>query len=860
MNIHLQRWFHDTARKKLAALLLVGSFATATFESANAEVPHVLLHSLPDPGTNAQAGTLQGYSVAVDGNIAVAGAPGVAVVDDNQAENSGVVKVYDATTGSLVHILKNPSRAVPYSQSWEEGVDDTFGYSVAVSGTRVVVGAPYENVETTIPGYFNTDAGTAYVYDLASVNPTVPVATLTDPSPEPSAGFGYSVSISGTRVVVGVPGDGGGTGIAYVYDLASAMPSKSVLTLTNPSPQYEAYFGYSVAIAGMRVVVSAPDHNSGATSSGIAYLYDLSSATPETPVATLTNPSPATADRFGYSVGLSGTRLVVGAPYTDAGSNNAGSAFVYDLAGGTPTMPVTTLVNPSPVQSSYFAFSVTISGTRVMVGTHLDDTVDASRAYVYDLASATPDAPVASLNNPGPAAAGVFGFSVAVSGTRALVGAPYDDTRALDAGVVYLYDLASAIPAAPVAALNDPSPAADDHAGVSVAISGTRVVVGAHADDTGAENAGSAYVYDLASATPTVPVVTLHNPNPEESEGGNRFGGSVAISGSLVVIGTPFDVANVGRAYAYDLNGATPAIPVAILTNPSATVADWFGWSVSVSGRRVVVGAPYDDTAGTDAGSAYVYDVASATPTVPVAILTNPNPAMSGSFGRSVAISGARVVLGAPYDYTETHGGIAYVYDLASAAPTVPVATLDNPGSSGDDYFGSAVAIAGTRVVVGAPDDGAYVGSAFVYDLASATPTVPVAALNNPNPEESPGFATRQADHFGASVAIAGTRVVVGAPYENAATDGGIAYVYELVNPTPAVPVATLTNPSPAGFDRFGLSSAIDGTTIVVGDPFDNTTAPDRGAAYVFGPSQPAGFVRPSAQHLPRRARHRPAL
>ena len=93
MNIHLQRRFDDTARISLAALLVSCSFAIATFESANAAVPHVLLHSLPDPGTNAQAGALQGFSVAVDGNIAVAGAPGVAVVDDKQAENSGVVKV-----------------------------------------------------------------------------------------------------------------------------------------------------------------------------------------------------------------------------------------------------------------------------------------------------------------------------------------------------------------------------------------------------------------------------------------------------------------------------------------------------------------------------------------------------------------------------------------------------------------------------------------------------------------------------------------------------------------------------------------------------------------------------------------------
>src|SRR6266516_4077193 len=86
---------------------------------------------------------------------------------------------------------------------------------------------PYENVEATFPGYFYTDAGTAYVYDLASPTPTVPVATLTDPRPATSASFGYSVAVSGTRVVVGVP-VGGSAGTAHVYDLAIATPSASV--------------------------------------------------------------------------------------------------------------------------------------------------------------------------------------------------------------------------------------------------------------------------------------------------------------------------------------------------------------------------------------------------------------------------------------------------------------------------------------------------------------------------------------------------------------------------------------------------------------------------------------------------------
>jgi hypothetical protein len=107
-----------------------------------------------------------------------------------------------------------------------------------------------------------------------------------------------------------------------------------------------------------------------------------------------------------------------------------------------------------------------------------------------------------------------------------------------------------------------------------------------------------------------------------------------------------------------------------------------------------------------------------------------------------VAISGTRVVVNDPPAESDPNGRV-HVYDLGSATPTVPVATLNSSGYP--------VAISGTRVVV----VGSMRTSVYVYDLSSATPTVPVATLTNPDP----GFY----DYFGSSVAISGARVVVGA-------------------------------------------------------------------------------------------------
>src|SRR5688572_15580417 len=113
---------------RLAPLLL--GFAFAAISAAAAQPPFALLHSLYDPGTNTQLLAHQGYSTALDGNLAVVSAP----LANAGGEYPGMVLVYDATTGSLLHSLTNPS-PVRF-----EG----FGESVAISGMLIVVGCRHD--------------------------------------------------------------------------------------------------------------------------------------------------------------------------------------------------------------------------------------------------------------------------------------------------------------------------------------------------------------------------------------------------------------------------------------------------------------------------------------------------------------------------------------------------------------------------------------------------------------------------------------------------------------------------------------------------------------------------------------------
>ncbi len=803
---------------RCAALILLtslGVLAGASGSRDTAAQTYPLLHAIPPPPGGPQTGAQFGLSVAVDGDFTVVGAP----LDDLGGTASGVVKVFNSTTGALLFLLSHPT---PQK-------NDSFGRSVAISGSLVVVGAWQDSTSVTT-------AGSAYVYDLASATPTTALTILSNPAPTAAGTFGISVAISGNRVVVGAAGDDQGApdaGTAYVFDIGSGTPGTPIAVLNNPGPGFGDNFGFSVGISGTRVVVGALFDDTGASLSGSAYVYDLAGGTPTSPVLTLNNPDPARLDSFGGSVAISGTLVAVGASGDDTGATNAGSVYIYDLNAGSPSAPVVTLHNPSPV-GGWFGRSVAMGGARIAVGASGNDTVTANSgdAYVYDLSTGTPTSPVAALNNPSPAEDDQFGVSVAISGMRVVVGAPMDDMAATDAGSAFAYDLGSATPASPVAMMNNPGLAERDQFGTSLAISGSRLVVGAPMDDTGTTDAGSAYVYDLGGGAPTSPAFTLNNPSPAASD---FFGRSVATSGTLVVVGAHQDdtgATDAGRAYVYELSGATPTTPVAILNNPFPGVFDWFGEAVAISSHYVVVGASRDDTIASEAGSVYVYDLSGGTLTSPLIVLNNPGPSAGDRFGTTVALSGTYLAVGASSTNVggAAYAGMVHVYDLASATPTVPLISLNSPTPSWGDRFGNSVAMSGTRLVVGESGKGADVGGAYVYDLGSATPSDPVAVLDNLMPGEG--------DFFGSSVSISGNRVVVGAFEDETGAAGGAAYIYDVGSGTPTVLVATLNNPGPARDDRFGYSVAIEGDTVAIGAPLDDSVLPDKGFAYVFAPPE----------------------
>jgi len=205
----------------------------------------------------------------------------------------------------------------------------------------------------------------------------------------------------------------------------------------------------------------------------------------------------------------------------------------------------------------------------------------------------------------------------------------------------------------------------EDYFGYSVAISGTQAVVGAYGNDDNGNASGAAYVYEDSGAG-WVEVAQL---NADDAAAGDLFGYSVAIDNGTVVVGAHGDDDNGGASgsvYLFEDNGSGWT-QIAKLTSSDGAAGDYFGAAVAIGDSAVLVGAYGDDDAGSKSGSAYVFQNTGSS-WEEVAKLAGADGAESDFFGRSVAIDNGTAIVGAVGD--DVHGagsGSIYVYEDSGA-------------------------------------------------------------------------------------------------------------------------------------------------------------------------------------------------
>lgn len=481
----------------------------------------------------------------------------------------GEVRLLIEECGARYPLTIDPIAQQAYLKAHQVNERDEFGHSVAVSGDTVVVGAHFEDSSTTVlngsPDESAESAGAAYVFVRSGTNWTQQ-AYLKAPQSNVNDEFGWSVAISGDTVVIGARlEDSSSTGVnstanegalnagaAYVFVRSGTNWTQQAYLKAhqvNPNDQ----FGWSVAVSGDTVVVGAVGEQSSTTginstpdestqAAGAVYVF-IRSGTNWSQQAYLKAHQVSMNDEFGRSVAVSGDIVVVGAYHEDSSSSGvnstpnesaagAGAAYVFARSGTNWTQQAYLKAHQVST-SDRFGTSVAVSGDTVVVGaiwedsstTGVNKTPDESRsnagaAYVF-VRSGTNWTQQAYLKAHQVSANDFFGRSVAVSGDTVVVGADWEassmtgvnstpDESAASAGAAYVF-VRSGIDWTQQAYLKAHQVNAGDLFGGSVAVSGDVVIVGAVQEDSSttgvnstpdesAMNAGSAYIFTRPSA------------------------------------------------------------------------------------------------------------------------------------------------------------------------------------------------------------------------------------------------------------------------------------------------------------------------------------------------------------------------
>ena len=373
--------------------------------------------------------------------------------------------------------------------------------------------------------------------------------------------------------------------------------------------------GAAVAVSGDIAVVGAPEAGvSGKAAAGVAYVFVRSSGVWKVQQKLTAGAGAGAGDRFGSAVAVSGATIVIGARYADTvGIGNTGVAYVFVRSSGVWKLQQK-LTAADAAFNDAFGWSVAVSGNTALIGARDRDTgakADTGAAYVFARVGAHwAMQQILSVPEISAFAEDHFGESVAVSGANALVGCPDADIiGSPNAGVAYAYTRSGAVWTAAPVLYAVGSFAAADRFGGSVSLWGNTAVIGASGHDVGADaNAGAAYHFERAGGAWGAPDLW----QALDHASGDYFGAAVSVSGSSVAIGAPYHatatVPDAGGVYRFS---TVVAIPTPPLSAAPAAADDYFGSAVSLSGDTVLVGAPQRDTGSmADSGAAFVYQPA----------------------------------------------------------------------------------------------------------------------------------------------------------------------------------------------------------------------------------------------------------
>lgn len=709
-------------------------------------------------------------------------------------------------------VLVTLSIAGSLPSQWQEAklkaadadANDLFGVSVSVSGDTALVGATGDDDG-------GNTSGSAYVLVRDAFGKWTQQVKLTAADARAGDGFGVSVSLSGDTALVGASDSGGGAGVpgtsfgsAYVFvrDVTGDWTQQAELTAADAAAGRR--FGISVSLSGDTALVGAHRDTHAGVDSGSAYVFVRDGGGSWRQQAKLTADDAAAFARFGSSVSLSGDAALIGATEGEG----PGSAYVFARDEGGSWTQQARLTASDAAPGDTFGASVSMNRDSALIGATQDNDAgtDSGSAYVFVRDGGGSWTQQAKLIAANASDLDRFGSSVSLSGDMALIGASGDDDAGNASGSAYVFARDGEGSWTEQTRLKAADAAAGDQFGISVSLSGATALVGAYGDSDDGGQSGSAYVYCLSRLT-------------TDSAAGDLFGHSVSLSGDTALIGATRNQGT-GSAYVFvrEVGGAWSE--QAKLNAFDAATNDQFGHSVSLSGDTALIGSPFDVEFGISSGSTYVFVRDGGGGWSEQTKLTAIERAPGDQFGASVSLRGETALVGA----VQAGGtGSAYVFTRQIPGLWTQQATLTASDGAADDQFGNSVSLYGETALVGAPHNGG-TGSAYVFVRDGGGNWTQQARLTAVD-----GVA---GDQFGISVSLSGDTALVGTRFGRGTR--GSAYVFVRDPGGNWTRQAKLTAADGEVLDQFGTSVSLDGETALIGAFADDGPGVDTGSAYRF--------------------------
>jgi hypothetical protein len=373
------------------------------------------------------------------------------------------------------------------------------------------------------------------------------------------------------------------------------------------------------------------------------------------------------------------------------------------------------------------------------------------------------------------------------------------------------------------------NPMQGDEFGCAVAIEGECAIVGAYLDDDLASQAGAAFVFRKTNGVWTQTQQLLAG----DGQWSDNFGMTVAMSGNLAVIGAPNAASTLGPftrtgvAYVFEqVGGQWLQRAKLVASNPAQQ--DLFSSSVAISGQRIVIGAWAASPAGLHSGAAYVFE-GSGTSWSQVAFLLPPEVGPADAFGSAVAIDGDRLLVGA-HRYAVAGGtrpGGTFVFERDQQGSWVQQQLLLPSTSINQQFFGIGVAINADRALVGAAGHqlgGGESGAVYAYDWIGGTWV---------QTQFVPGT---HGHAFGGRIALDGDLAIIGTGDDDHGSGAGASFAYGRIGTTWQRIAKMFANDAAPG-NAFGQYLALSGTTVLLGSPTDDVACPtdilcNSGSAY----------------------------